>query len=152
MNDPGFEIYAGSFNVIRSACADDFLFEKLRRGEVTNYFVHFPPEVTPGDVVHLHQALTKAMLEPVEFDIDREELDNGIFIDKLSPIWVKAVAFIPESESVDLQEHWKQCFFEEEERQPEWAAIDQTNILKKMLQICRTAVAKQYDVVMVWLL
>lgn len=152
MGDRGFEIYAGSFKEICVACADELLFEKLQNGEITSNLVHFSDEVDPGDILFLDQALASMLGVLVDFDMDRVELENGYFVDCIKQAWVAAVAKISEKQVPELQRRWILKFVEVEEREPDWASIDQSLTLQRFLQICQVAQREQFDLVMVWFL
>lgn len=152
MDHPGFEIYAGPVGEIRRACVEDRLTD-LREGRVARHFVLFPREFGAAEILHVETAVASATgRAAVELEIDREEIDGGVFVDLLGQSWVEQVASLSEKDAGKLQDAWRQAYLDQEGDRPAWAKADYTEIMTKFIGTCRHAILEKTDLVMVWLL
>src|SRR5436190_18264244 len=152
MLDSGFDFYVAPFATVVAACSHERSLKALHQGAITPDLVRFDPIVAPGDILHLSNALAKKFGRAVEIEDDRQETDNGIFVDRINPNWVKAFASCEEESAGELQSLWIQSYFDEEQRDPIWARLNQVEVLRHLIRLCRHAVVTKSDVVMIWCL
>jgi hypothetical protein len=151
MQHPAFEIYAGDAEVIRAACATDRL-DDLRAGHVTPYFVLFPEPFTASDILLVERAVAAIAGRSEPLEIDRTEVDGGLFVDRLATSWVASVAVLDAADANALQLEWGRAYQAQENVQPEWSATNRANLLTQFIRVCQKAVEAKLDLVMVWLL
>src|SRR6185295_5961000 len=91
MRHPAFEVYAGDAEAVQAACAGDRL-DDLRTGKVTPYLALFPEPFTASDILLVESAVTAIAGRCDPLEIDRIEIDGGLFVDKIAAPWVASVA------------------------------------------------------------
>jgi hypothetical protein len=151
MQHPGFEIYAGDGDLIRAACLADRL-EELRAGGVTRSLVHFPQPFQAGDLLLMERAVAAITGRCEPFEIDRIEASQGLFVDRIDKPWVRSVASVGEGRAAELQERWIEAYFQEENRLPDWSDCDHRDLVARLISLCREAIDRDLDLLLVWLL
>jgi hypothetical protein len=150
MMEPGFELYAAPFSTVLEACSDESRLAALRVGDITESFVHFPPDVPAGDILLLSTAFERHLQKALVFDIDREETDLGLFVDRVNPGWAKAVAAMPDEAAPAIERLWRSAYFEQEHHEPEWSHIDLSSEVRRVIRVCRAATVSGTDLILVW--
>jgi hypothetical protein len=152
MIHPAFELYAGSWDAIRIACIVGEL-KELRQGRCSEDFVLFLLPFEPSNILLVGKAIgaiTGACLP--KMNIERDECQPGLFVDKVIRSWVAGVAQVELERGEELYSAWVREYEREEEVDPEWADQANAPLASKMISVCQTAIERNLDLVMVWLL
>lgn len=152
MNHPGFELYSADWQTVRDACRDDLL-EELRSGAFSSAHLHFPATFGAGDVLLIETAVARlASRSAVSIEIERDEVQGGLFVDRIDNDWVKSVTDLPAGSGEQLFAAWVAAYREQELRDPDWASQENRRLGSRLIDVCRNAIEQHHDLVMVWLL
>ena len=150
MSAKGFELFVAPHEVVCRSAAEDRL-EQLR-SEPTVRYLRFPKSFAPSHILQLGEAVSviTGVLEDFGNDRDREEPREMVFVDKLTPEWVKATSKLSSHNSLRIEKLWIDAYITEEGERPSWANEPRKELIDQFLKLCAVAASAETDLVMVW--
>lgn len=114
--------------------------------------VLFADPISPAQIIQLGEAISHLTGVQAEFgdDANRREPVGCVFVDRIDAAWVRAASLLRPSMAGEICARWAAACTDAERERPAWSDADQTDTVRRFLELCRTSTDTNTDLVMVW--